>query len=111
MCLDLCLQIPCFLCCHKKKPFLTRLIFFDRHLFVLDHEAVRKDIVLDIAVLVFLRSFRNDVAVLNKQLSPSVVLLDPPIYRRHRNSLREKWEALHINVIDLSEDVYMQSYD
>ena len=51
------------------------------HLLVIDHEVVRKDFVLDIAVLV-LRSFRNDVAVLNKQLSPSVVLLDPLIHRR-----------------------------
>ena len=42
---------------------------------------MRKDFVLDVAVLV-LRSFRNDVVVLNKQLSPSVVLLDPLIYRR-----------------------------
>ena len=88
----------------------ARLAFFDRHLLVIDHEAVRKDFVLDVAVLV-LRSFRNDVAVLNKQLSPSVVLLDPRIYRHHRNLLREKWEALHVNVIDLSDDVYTQSYD
>ena len=79
----------------------TRLAFFDMHLLVIDHEALRKDFVLDVAVLV-LRSFRNDVAVLNKQLSPSVVLLDPRIYRRHRNLLREKWEALHVNVINLS---------
>ena len=57
-------------------------------LLVIDHEVVRKDFVLDIAVLV-LCSFRNDVAVLNKQLSPSVVLLDPRIYKRHRNLLRK----------------------
>ena len=94
----------------KTRDQEARLVFFDRHLLVIDHEAVRKDFVLDVSVL-FLRSFRNDVAVLNKQLSPSVVLLDPRIYRHHRNLLREKWEALHVNVIDLSEDVYTQSYD
>jgi len=86
------------------------LAFFDKHLLVIDHEALRKAFVLDVDVLV-LRSFRNDVAVLNKQLLPSVVLLDPRIYRHHRNLLREKWEALHVNVIDLSQDVYTQSYD
>ena len=58
-----------------------------------------------------LRSFWNDVAVLNKQLSTSVVLLDPRILGHHRNLLSEKWEALHVNVIDLSLDVYKQSYD
>ena len=86
------------------------LSFFNRYLIVLENESVRKDFDLEVDVLI-LRSFRNDVSVLNKQLSPSVVLLDSRIYKPYRNLLREKWEALHVNVIDLSLDVYTQSYD
>lgn len=86
------------------------LSFFNRYLLVLENESVRKDFDLEVDVLI-LRSFRNDVSVLNKQLSPSVVLLDSRIYKPYRNLLREKWEALHVNVIDLSLDVYTQSYD
>ena len=37
-----------------------------------------------------------------------IIIIIIRVYRRHRKLLREKWEALHVSVIDLSEDVYTQ---
>ena len=86
------------------------IAFFDQQLLVVNDEAVKNGCHLDVDVLI-LRSFRKDWRALNEHFSPAVVLLDPRIYRRHRNLLREKWEDLDVRAIDLSADVYTQSFD
>ena len=86
------------------------LAFFDQQLLIVNDEAVKNGYHLDVDVLI-LRSFRKDWRALNEHFSPAVVLLDPRIYRCHRNLLREKWEDLDFRVIDLSADVYTQSFD
>lgn len=86
------------------------LAFFDQQLLVVNDEAVKNGCHLDVDVLI-LRSFRKDWRALNEYFSPTVVLLDPRIYRRHRNLLSEKWEDLDVRVVDLSADVYTQSFD